>query len=203
MQPLMQDWASEHLRRAHELSGFFEEGYQQVEDRTLITHIPHGSNTDIDTAVSRYTNLNDAETLPGVDKQDSNAQTSLQRQCRVQVIRLAVLKPKDWTVETAFRIDNDEAVTKTLLTCLWYLQQTTLKKIAKDWIKGICPRKQAKYPYRNKKGEECGKVVAIPPWWPSEDCCIFREPDHVDRGREYLSEAMMVGQKLLTPMQSD
>lgn len=86
-------------------------------------------------------------------------------------------------MNSPFHIDDDQSVAKTLLSCLFYLQQNTLKKIAKAWIKGICPRKQAKFPYRNKKGEDNGKEVKIPPWWTSEDACIFREPDHVDRWR--------------------
>jgi len=54
------------------------------------------------------------------------------------------------------------------------MQQLAVKKIAKAWIKGICPKKQGNFPYRNKKKE-------VPGWWPPTNLCPFREPDHIKR----------------------
>lgn len=109
-------------------------------------------------------------------------------------------KHEDWIVSSAFRVDNEQDVGNTLLSCLYYLQQQVLKRIAKVWIKGICPRKQAKYPYRNKRGEEEGRERAIPPWWPSQDDCTFKEPDHVDKFRMYVELLLLAAlNKYRTP----
>lgn len=50
------------------------------------------------------------------------------------------------------------------------LTQVVCKTLAKDWIKIICPQKQAQYPYK------CNRV---PEWWPKAVPHI--EPDHLDR----------------------
>lgn len=64
------------------------------------------------------------------------------------------------------------------------MQQLTVKRLAKAWIKGICPRKQAVFPY-HKKSKESGERVHIsannPEWWPDEKVCKFIEPDHIKR----------------------
>jgi hypothetical protein len=64
------------------------------------------------------------------------------------------------------------------------MQQIPCKAIAKDWIKAVEPKKQAKYPYNGGKsgknpvnGQE---DLYRPPWWPSEGC-PHREPDHIKK----------------------
>ncbi|PPJ50421.1 hypothetical protein CBER1_05541 [Cercospora berteroae] len=82
----------------------------------------------------------------------------------------------------SFRIDDTEAVTAFLLNRVKRMQQLANKKIAKAWIKGICPKKQAKYPYQNNKQEkETGIKPEVPAWWPDMQVCRFIEPDHIKR----------------------
>jgi len=63
------------------------------------------------------------------------------------------------------------------------MQQLAVKRIAKAWIKGICPRKQAVFPYHKKKRENEGihEPANKPGWWPDEKLCSFVEPDHIKR----------------------
>lgn len=83
----------------------------------------------------------------------------------------------------SFRINNATAVQVFLSSRLKRMQQLADKKIAKAWIKGICPKKQAKFPYQNNKHEkETGEKPAVPAWWPNtETVCRFVEPDHIRR----------------------
>lgn len=92
-----------------------------------------------------------------------------------------VLRPKKQM--KSFRIDDPEKVVGFLSNRLKRMQQLADKKIAKAWIKGICPKKQAKYPYSNNKREqEEGKKPVVPDWWPDVDTvCRFIEPDHIRR----------------------
>ncbi|BEI82602.1 hypothetical protein CcaverHIS002_0304700 [Cutaneotrichosporon cavernicola] len=55
------------------------------------------------------------------------------------------------------------------------LGQTVCANILKAWIKVVEPKKQTKYPYKNKRGDE-GKA---PPWWPVGMRHI--EPDHLHK----------------------
>lgn len=74
----------------------------------------------------------------------------------------------------------EELVAKNLRT----MQQLAVKIIAKAWIKGICPRKQALFPYCKKKRDtERNKRTfgPAPGWWPDESVCKFVEPDHIKR----------------------
>lgn len=81
----------------------------------------------------------------------------------------------------SMRIDDEVEVVDFLKTRLKRMQQLAVKKIAKAWIKGICPKKQAKFPYQNKKCEEIdGFKPRIPGWWPKQGC-RFTEPDHIKR----------------------
>lgn len=81
----------------------------------------------------------------------------------------------------SMRIDDTVEVVDFLTTRLKRMQQLAVKKIAKAWIKGICPKKQAKFPYQNKKCEETnGFKPRIPGWWPKQGC-RFTEPDHIKR----------------------
>lgn len=56
-------------------------------------------------------------------------------------------------------------------TCIFNaLSQVVCKGLAKEWVKVICPRKQALYPY---------KLSKKPSWWPRDVPHI--EPDHLDK----------------------
>ena len=86
------------------------------------------------------------------------------------------------TIRTSlFRIDDGEAVRDHLLSRLTLLQQQAVKIMAKAWIKGICPKKQARYPYRSKlQQEQPNDDIKIPEFWPIEQC-RYVEPDHVNK----------------------
>ena len=81
-------------------------------------------------------------------------------------------------------ISESSAVEDFLARALRTMQQLAVKRIAKAWIKGICPRKQAVFPY-HKKSKESGERVHVsannPEWWPDEKLCKFIEPDHIKR----------------------
>lgn len=81
-----------------------------------------------------------------------------------------------------FRLDETETVRSFLSSRLKRMQQLVDKKIAKAWIKGICPKKQAKFPYQNKsrKQDDC-HPQEVPGWWPPLSDCRFIEPDHIKR----------------------
>lgn len=67
------------------------------------------------------------------------------------------------------------------------MQQMAVKRIAKAWIKGICPKKQATFPYLKKKRERTGgprESADQPGWWPEHSLCSFVEPDHIKREGE-------------------
>ena len=81
----------------------------------------------------------------------------------------------------SFFFYEDHKVEKFLLYKIERLQQMANKRIAKAWIKGICPRKQAKFPYSNKaRGEKQNLPPLIPGWWPAHGC-PFIEPDHITK----------------------
>ena len=89
----------------------------------------------------------------------------------------------------SFWMHEEEKVIGFLLDRLNKLQQLSLKRIAKFWIKGICPRKQARFPY-NRKGSTAGsggpRKIEIPGWWPDTSICSYTEPDHICKQRQYL-----------------
>lgn len=83
-------------------------------------------------------------------------------------------------VTHCFRIDDSDKVEAFLTRCLTLLQQQVGKRIAKSWIKGICPRKQTRHPYQKKHRDESAETgPREPEWWPPTDKCPFREPDHI------------------------
>lgn len=143
---------------------------------------------DIQAVMSQFTTLNDAVSAQQRARNmlESDAHHEERSLKGLPLMFAANPKPKDFLVEVPFRIDDEKSVAKTLWSCLYYVQQNTVKKISKAWIKGICHRKQAKWPYRPKtsQGKGKGKDTRVPPWWTSEEVCIFREPDHVDRWRK-------------------
>ena len=96
-------------------------------------------------------------------------------------------------------IGDTEAVCNFLRDRLNRLQQFAVKKLAKAWIKGICPKKQADFPYTNEqKRKRDGADSAPAAWWPSLDKCPFIEPDHVKKGREW--HCLLSHRYLLTTM---
>ncbi|KAK3612711.1 hypothetical protein LTR22_028501, partial [Elasticomyces elasticus] len=79
-------------------------------------------------------------------------------------------------------MDEDDKVEAFLLEHIEALQQLSLKQISKEWIKVICPKKQANYPYRNTKVKsKTNKKPRVPGWWPDQKVCQWREPDHVKK----------------------
>lgn len=65
-------------------------------------------------------------------------------------------------------------------------QQQGCKRIAKAWIKGICPKKRFWAPYQSGKSEGADVAApeaSVPGWWPPTSLCIYKEPDHVTRQR--------------------
>ncbi|KAK5119963.1 hypothetical protein LTR85_007039 [Meristemomyces frigidus] len=82
-----------------------------------------------------------------------------------------------------FWMNEEEKVKAFLRDHIEKIHQLSDKKIAKAWIKGICPKKQANFPYQNKQRQkDLGKPPVVPKWWPSVGVCAFIEPDHVTRG---------------------
>lgn len=83
-----------------------------------------------------------------------------------------------------------------LAKALRTMQQLAVKRIAKAWIKGICPKKQAMFPYNKKKRERegsCDDSVSQPGWWPEKSLCKFIEPDHIRRDGESARLHLMFG----------
>lgn len=75
-----------------------------------------------------------------------------------------------------FQISDSKAVVNYMITKCTLFQQQGCKVWVKALIKGICPKKQSKFPYH--KGN-------APPWWPPVEHCPFREPDHVNKDSEW------------------
>ena len=85
----------------------------------------------------------------------------------------------------SFRVNEEDKVKNYLEQKLDSMQQNPDKYIAKAWIKGICPKKQAKFPYKCKQRlEKEGKNPEWPGWWPIE-VCEFKEPDHIVKPRKH------------------
>lgn len=76
----------------------------------------------------------------------------------------------------SFRLREEDKVAAHMMHILQSMQQTAVKRLAKAWIKGICPKKQAKFPYHKKD--------VVPEWWPSTTVCPFTEPDHIRKDGE-------------------
>lgn len=80
-------------------------------------------------------------------------------------------------------VGSDAEVNSYLGSRFQRLQQLATKKLVKAWIKGICPNKQALFPYQsNKTGKGPRSLPNTPGWWPQQDgVCRFRAPDHLRR----------------------
>lgn len=105
---------------------------------------------------------------------DDEDDESEQEHLRQQSVKMTTVRP-----------DDAKGVEEFLLNRLRRLQQLALKKISKAWIKGICPKKQANFPYTNRgRRLETGQDAETPEWWPT-DVCHFKEPDHINRHGVY------------------
>lgn len=63
-------------------------------------------------------------------------------------------------------VSNEERVKEFLLGRIRKLHQMSNKEVAKAWIRGICPKKQTHFPYRNHDREAQGVPPQVPGWWP-------------------------------------
>lgn len=82
----------------------------------------------------------------------------------------------------SFQIGDSAKTKEFLCERLAKLQQVSCKKLAKTWIRGICPKKQARFPYANARRFNFErKQPEVPLWWPSLDKCRYSEPDHIRR----------------------
>ncbi len=72
----------------------------------------------------------------------------------------------------ALTLSNRAEIHSHILLLLSFLSQSTLKLIAKHYIKHLEPRKQSLYPY-------CKGDASKPDWWPKK--IRHREPDHLNR----------------------
>jgi Protein of unknown function (DUF2841) len=101
-------------------------------------------------------------------------------------------------------VGGEDKIKKYYLARFQLMQQLHCKAIAKDWIKAIEPKKQAKYPYNGgKAARESGEDGAHdqsyserhkPPWWPPEGC-PHREPDHIKKDGQSHSFSLLIRQK--------
>ena len=106
----------------------------------------------------------------------------------------------------AIRIDDDTKIWDIIDTRLKLMKQDACRKIAKDWIRDIEPRKQSKYPYNGGTsrqhsmrlyGDKNAGEFTTPPWWCSTQGweegigCRHREPDHQKKaGKAVLSSVL-------------
>ncbi|KAK3116603.1 hypothetical protein LTR53_002837 [Teratosphaeriaceae sp. CCFEE 6253] len=86
----------------------------------------------------------------------------------------------------SFWMHEEDKVKAYLTNRIERLQQLSDKRISKQWIKSICPRKQANFPYSTKLREANLKgkdEIKVPGWWPAVEVCPFKEPDHVKKNQ--------------------
>ena len=96
------------------------------------------------------------------------------------------------SASTQLLIGDDASVESFYTMRLQEIQQLQCKAIAKDWIKAVEPKKQAKYPYNGGKAARISGPgpsdvspgeLKRPPWWPPSGC-PHREPDHIKKDGE-------------------
>lgn len=99
---------------------------------------------------------------------------------------------EDWgnhgNMQVTLHIANEDEVLHFLKMRFTQIQQLATKVIAKAWIKAICPKKQANYPYvdSNPRADQNQKrrrpkhdgAPRIPTFWPDISLCRHKEPDH-------------------------
>lgn len=89
----------------------------------------------------------------------------------------------------SFYVREEDKVISFLYTRFMQIQQLAGKLIAKAWIRAICPKKQANYPYvdSNPRPDQPRRKTRhdgpprIPSFWPDTDRCRHKEPDHTDK----------------------
>lgn len=129
----------------------------------LLTATDHSEEVPADK--SSASELEADETKPSSDEDDAAYQDAK-----------SVLEPPPRMITVT--IGNELEVEQFLRSRLKGIQQLAVKRIAKQWIKGICPKKQGSFPYRKNKNHR------VPAWWPPTNLCRFREPDHIKRSGE-------------------
>lgn len=194
VQPVILDWGRTHLRLAHEHSGFVEDSDDDDASGRLACCLHGMLSADHDlVAMTRFTTLNDPDMSPMLGfqgpfvstvkmKTDDNARTATTRPDRRKPGENPLPpQSKCDALKKSFRIDDEKALLACLTACIDFIGHQIFKNIAKNWIKGICPRKQARFPYRDEKSRSQGKERRIPLWWPALEVCKFTEPDHIDK----------------------
>lgn len=91
-------------------------------------------------------------------------------------------------MQITLHIANEDEVIHFLKMRFTQIQQLATKVIAKAWIKAICPKKQANFPYvdSNPRPDQSQKrrrprhdgAPRIPLFWPDVELCRHKEPDH-------------------------
>ncbi|KAG9610843.1 hypothetical protein KCU86_g17764, partial [Aureobasidium melanogenum] len=100
-------------------------------------------------------------------------------------------------MQITLHIANEDEVVHFLKMRFTQIQQLATKVIAKAWIKAICPKKQANFPYvdSNPRPDQSQKrrrprhdgAPRIPLFWPDVELCRHKEPDHTRKTeRTYL-----------------
>jgi hypothetical protein len=106
----------------------------------------------------------------------------------------------DWgnhgNMQITLHIANQDEVVHFLRMRFTQIQQLATKVIAKAWIKAICPKKQANFPYvdSNPRADQNQKrrrprhdgPPRIPKFWPDIELCRHKEPDHTRKTGAFL-----------------
>lgn len=100
------------------------------------------------------------------------------------------------SMQITLHIGNPDEVVHFLKMRFTQIQQLATKVIAKAWIKAICPKKQANFPYvdSNPRADQSQKrrrprhdgPPRIPLFWPDIDLCRHKEPDHTRKTGAYV-----------------
>jgi len=101
-------------------------------------------------------------------------------------------------MQITLHIANQDEVVHFLKMRFTQIQQLATKVIAKAWIKAICPKKQANFPYvdSNPRADQSQKrrrprhdgPPRIPLFWPDVDLCRHKEPDHTRKTGAFLPD---------------
>ncbi|KAL8794909.1 MAG: hypothetical protein Q9195_002621 [Heterodermia aff. obscurata] len=111
------------------------------------------------------------------------------------------------------RVDDDAKIWDHIDVLLKQMKQDACRKIAKEWIKVVEPRKQTKFPYNGgvRKvesvtlyGDKNPGEFTAPPWWCSTQGwdagigCRHKEPDHQKKsGNAVLSSRLILVKHML------
>ena len=99
-------------------------------------------------------------------------------------------------MQITLHIASQDEVVHFLKMRFTQIQQLATKVIAKAWIKAICPKKQANFPYvdSNPRADPSQKrrrprhdgPPRIPLFWPDVELCRHKEPDHTRKTGAFL-----------------